>query len=358
MKREIIRSERLGESYIRVEHPSGLTVLLYPNKGMATTYALFATKYGSIDNAFRRSDEKEFVTVPEGIAHYLEHKMFDCKDGDAFSKYAKTGANANAYTSFDKTAYLFSCTDNFEESLRILLSFVTEPYFTEASVAKEQGIIGQEIGMYDDDPDWQVYFNLLGALYQKHPLRIDIAGTVETISHITADLLYRCYGCFYNLHNMVLSIAGNFDPEAALRLCDEILTPAEPITVERAHIDEPYAVGSRRVEVKMPVATSRSSLSVMEISYTRMVRPAFLGLAVQRTLSPRAAERNCMELSRVTQLRPVVKAAVPATVSARVKRAPPWTTPMGFLVSGRISSSPSASPLPAEVTMAPLLGPK
>ena len=256
MKREIIRSERLGESYIRVEHPSGLTVLLYPNKGMATTYALFATKYGSIDNAFRRSDEKEFVTVPEGIAHYLEHKMFDCKDGDAFSKYAKTGANANAYTSFDKTAYLFSCTDNFEESLRILLSFVTEPYFTEASVAKEQGIIGQEIGMYDDDPDWQVYFNLLGALYQKHPLRIDIAGTVETISHITADLLYRCYGCFYNLHNMVLSIAGNFDPEAALRLCDEILTPAEPITVERAHIDEPYAVGSRRVEVKMPVATT------------------------------------------------------------------------------------------------------
>ena len=135
MKKEIIRSQRLGEEYIRVEHPSGLTILLYPTPKLASTYALFATKYGSIDNSFRRSDESEFVTVPEGIAHYLEHKMFDCKDGDAFSKYAKTGANANAYTSFDKTAYLFSCTDHFEESLRILLEFVTEPYFTEASVA-------------------------------------------------------------------------------------------------------------------------------------------------------------------------------------------------------------------------------
>ena len=266
MKKEIIRSQRLGEEYIRVEHPSGLTILLYPTPKLASTYALFATKYGSIDNSFRRSDESEFVTVPEGIAHYLEHKMFDCKDGDAFSKYAKTGANANAYTSFDKTAYLFSCTDHFEESLRILLEFVTEPYFTEASVAKEQGIIGQEIGMYDDDPDWQVYFNLLGALYQEHPLRIDIAGTVDTIAKINADLLYRCYDCFYNLHNMVLSVAGNFDPDAALRLCDEILQPAAPITVERAHVSEPEAVRTHRVDVSMPVATTMFQVGFKGVS--------------------------------------------------------------------------------------------
>ena len=266
MKKEIIRSQRLGEEYIRVEHPSGLSILLYPTPKLASTYALFATKYGSIDNSFRRSDESEFVTVPEGIAHYLEHKMFDCKDGDAFSKYAKTGANANAYTSFDKTAYLFSCTDHFEESLRILLEFVTEPYFTEASVAKEQGIIGQEIGMYDDDPDWQVYFNLLGALYQEHPLRIDIAGTVETIAKINADLLYRCYDCFYNLHNMVLSVAGNFDPDAALRLCDEILQPAAPITVERAHVSEPEAVRTHRVDVSMPVATTMFQVGFKGVS--------------------------------------------------------------------------------------------
>ena len=194
--------------------------------------------------------------MPEGIAHYLEHKMFDCKDGDAFSKYAQTGANANAYTSFDKTAYLFLLHRPCGGETCASAGFVTEPYFTEASVAKEQGIIGQEIGMYDDDPDWQVYFNLLGALYQEHPLRIDIAGTVETISRINADLLYRCYDCFYNLHNMVLSVAGSFDPDAALRLCDEILKPAAPITVERAHISEPEAVRTHRVEVSMPVATT------------------------------------------------------------------------------------------------------
>ena len=256
MNREIIHSAAIGEDYIRVQHPSGLTVLLYPTRGFASTYALFATKYGSIDNRFRRSDEAEFVTVPEGIAHFLEHKMFDCRDGDAFSRYAKTGANANAYTSFDKTAYLFSCTYHFEESLRILLEFVTEPYFTQASVDKEQGIIGQEIGMFDDDPDWQVYFNLLGALYQKHPLRIDIAGTVDTIAKIDAGLLYRCYDCFYNLNNMVLSIAGNFDPDTVLRLCDEILAPAAPVTVERARVEEPEEVGAHRVEVSMPVATT------------------------------------------------------------------------------------------------------
>ena len=256
MQKELIQSHRMGEQYYRIQHPTGLTILLYPMEGFASAYALFATKYGSIDNSFRRSDEQDFVTVPEGIAHFLEHKMFDCKDGDAFAKYAKTGANANAYTSFDKTAYLFSCTDNFEESLRILLSFVTDPYFTQPSVDKEQGIIGQEIGMYDDDPDWQVYFNLLKAMYHSNPINIDIAGTVETISHIDADLLYRCYDSFYNLHNMVLSIAGNFDPETVLRLCDELLAPAAPVTVERAPVQEPETVRTPRMEVAMPVAST------------------------------------------------------------------------------------------------------
>ena len=133
-------------------------------------------------------------------------------------------------------------------------------------MAKEQGIIGQEIGMYDDDPDWQVYFNLLGALYQEHPLRIDIAGTVETIAKINADLLYRCYDSFYNLHNMVLSVAGNFDPEVALRLCDEILQPAAPITVERAHVSEPEAVRTHRVDVSMPVATTMFQVGFKGVS--------------------------------------------------------------------------------------------
>lgn len=132
-------SQRLGENYQKIHHPSGLTLLLCPMSQFSSAFALFATEYGSVDSTFKRPEDPDYVTVPDGIAHFLEHKMFECEDGDAFAKYAKTGASANAFTSFDKTAYLFSCTDNFKESLEILLNFVTKPYFTPETVAKEQG---------------------------------------------------------------------------------------------------------------------------------------------------------------------------------------------------------------------------
>ncbi len=254
--KEIIKSQRLGEEYIQIEHPSGLTLMLYPMKGYSTAYALFATQCGSIDDHFKTQQDDSYVQVPAGIAHFLEHKLFECEDGDAFAKYAKTGASANAYTSFDRTAYLFSCSDQFKETLSILLDFVTKPYFTQQTVEKEQGIIGQEIRMYDDNPDWQVFFNLLGALYQKHPIRVDIAGTVESIAQINADLLYRCYRTFYNLNNMVLAIAGNFEVDTVLELCDQILKPAENIVIERTPVDEPLQVAQKRVEVHLPVAVS------------------------------------------------------------------------------------------------------
>ena len=261
-----ISSPNTGDKYTHIHHKSGLEILVCEMEGFSTTEAMFGTKYGSINTQFKTAADKDYCTVPEGIAHFLEHKLFENEDCDVFDLYAKTGASANAFTSFDKTCYFFSCSDNFKASLKILLSFVQSPYFTPESVAKEQGIIGQEIGMYDDDPDWQVYFNLLGALYQEHPLRIDIAGTVETIARINADLLYRCYDCFYNLHNMVLSVAGNFDPDAALRLCDEILQPAAPITVERAHVSEPEAVRTHRVDVSMPVATTMFQVGFKGVS--------------------------------------------------------------------------------------------
>lgn len=251
---EKIVSERIGESYVRVEHPSGLTLLLSPMAGYSTAYALFATKCGSIDDSFALDEGEPFTRVPNGIAHFLEHKLFESEDGDAFELYAKTGASANAFTSFDRTAYLFSCTDRFAESLDILLNCVTKPYFTQKTVEKEQGIIGQEIRMYDDDPDWRVYFNLLGALYQEHPIRIDIAGTVESIAEIDADTLYRCYNAFYNLHNMVLAIAGNFDVDTVIEACDRVLKPAEPVKVRRRPVEEPRAVAKRRVEQKLEVA--------------------------------------------------------------------------------------------------------
>ena len=174
---EKIENERLGSCYYKVKHSSGLTMLLAPMEGFTTSYAMFGTAYGSVDTFIKTDEKGEFKKLPEGIAHYLEHKLFESEECSAFDRYAKTGANANAFTSFDRTSYLFTCSQNFKESLEILLDFVTHPYFTAETVAKEQGIIGQEIRMYDDSPDWRVLFNLLGAIYHKNPVKIDIAGT-------------------------------------------------------------------------------------------------------------------------------------------------------------------------------------
>jgi len=250
----MVSSRILNESYTRIEHPSGLTLMLCPMKGFSGAYALFATRYGSIDNAFAVGDG-DYQEVPAGIAHFLEHKLFESEEGDAFALYAKTGASANAYTSFDRTAYLFSCTDKFEQSIEILINLVTKPYFTAQTVAKEQGIIGQEIRMYDDDPEWRVYFNLLGALFHNHPIKIDIAGTVESISEITAETLYKCYNSFYNLNNMVLAVAGNFDIDTVVKACDKLLQPASDVKVRSKPVDEPDSVATRRVEQKFEVAS-------------------------------------------------------------------------------------------------------
>ena len=252
--REVIKSERLREQYTKITHSSGLQILLCPMDGFSSAYALFATKYGSVDTRFKTGGDDGFADVPAGIAHFLEHKMFESEEGDAFALYAKTGASANAYTSFDRTAYLFSCSENFEQSMEILLGLVTSPYFTAQTVQKEQGIIGQEIKMYDDSPDWRVFFNLLGALYHENPVKIDIAGTVESIAEIDADLLYRCYNTFYNLHNMVLAVAGNFDPEIVLKAADKLLKPAPEITITRGVFKEPDTVVKTRVEQHLPVS--------------------------------------------------------------------------------------------------------
>ncbi len=254
MKMNQVKSQRVGDCYYEMKHPSGLQIFVYPKENSHSTYAIFGTRYGSVDTSFQRSDEKEASTVPEGIAHFLEHKLFESEDGDAFSRYAKTGASANAYTSFDMTCYLFSCTENVYDSLEILLDFVQSPYFTEQTVQKEQGIIGQEIRMYDDDPQWRVLFNMLGGMYHQHPVKIDIAGTVESIAKITPDYLYRCYHTFYNLNNMVLCVAGNIDPERVAELADKMLKPSEPVEIKRIMAEEPDGVLKHRVEQKLSVA--------------------------------------------------------------------------------------------------------
>lgn len=261
---EEIKCNITGDKYYKVHHKSGLTIYIYPKKGFKSTSALFGAKYGSINTTFVK-DNGEQVVVPDGIAHYLEHKLFECEDGDAFVKYAKTGASANAFTSFDKTCYLFSCADNFEESLKILLEFVQEPYFTEETVQKEQGIIGQEIRMYDDDPSWRVMFNLLGAMYHTHPVKIDIAGTVESIAEITPQKLYDCYNGFYNLNNMALVVVGGSAKlDLIMEMADEYLKDSPAKDVNSTFPTEPEGVVTDYVEQKFPVSVPMFHLGFKE----------------------------------------------------------------------------------------------
>ena len=251
-----------GEEYTVATHSSGLKIYIFEKPEYNSAYALFGTKYGSIDTCFSVNGER--TEVPEGIAHFLEHKLFESEDGDAFTKYAKTGAYANAFTSFDRTCYLFSCSNRFEENLSILLDFVQSPYFTEKTVQKEQGIIGQEIRMYDDTPSWRVMFNMLEAMYHKHPVRIDIAGTVESIAQISADLLYRCYHTFYHPSNMFICIAGNVKTDEVLRQIDGAIKKTEPIRLTRITCDEPEEIVKPYVEQTFSVAQPMFCLGFKE----------------------------------------------------------------------------------------------
>ena len=244
-------------------HKSGLRVYVCEKNDYSSAYAIFGTRNGSIDTKFKVSGG-EFLEVPEGIAHYLEHKLFESEEQDAFERFAKTGAAANAFTSFDRTCYLFSCSSKFEENFRILLDFVQHPYFTEETVRKEQGIIGQEINMYDDNAGWRVLFNLLCAMYKVHPVRIDIAGTVESIAKINADLLYDCYNTFYNLNNMFICVAGNVEAEKIFALCDELLLDKEKIEIERFMPEEPENVVCDKTEISLPVSIPMFAIGFKE----------------------------------------------------------------------------------------------
>ena len=259
-----IKNDLLGEKYYKIRHTSGLTIYVFPKENYSSAYAVFGTRYGSIDTAFRKSSDENYTEVPEGIAHFLEHKLFESEELDAFERFAKTGASANAYTSFDKTCYLFSCSGNFKQNLDILLDFVRHPYFTQQTVEKEQGIIGQEIRMYRDVPDWRVLFNLLCAMYKNHPVRIDIAGTEESIAEISADLLYKCYEDFYNLGNMALAVAGNVSVEEVIESADRLLTKDEEFFVDRKIFSEEKEVVTSYVEEKLSVASPIFSLGFKE----------------------------------------------------------------------------------------------
>ena len=225
MEKTIVCPQADGK-YIRIDHSSGVTIFYYPTPNKSKSCAMIATRFGSINRVFQKRDSEEWMTAPDGIAHFLEHKLFEGPQGNAFDFYAKTGAKANAYTSNDKTAYYFIAADRFYDSLEILLQFIKNPYFTPENVEKEKGIIGQEIRMYDDEATWRGYLALTKALYQKHPVRIDIAGTEESIAPITDQTLYDCYNVFYDNSNLALFIAGDLELDKILGLCDKKLGTA------------------------------------------------------------------------------------------------------------------------------------
>ena len=244
--------ERIGEAVCRQRLANGLEVCVVPKPSYSKKYAFFSTRYGGMDTRFRL--DGKWLDTQAGIAHYLEHKMFDTREGNALQELAKNGAEPNAFTANAMTAYYFDSTEHFEENLRILLSFVSIPYFTAESVAKEQGIIGQEIRMIEDNPDWQIYTRMLRALYHNHAARTSIAGTVESISHITADTLYNCHKAFYTPANMILTVVGDVDPIHVADLANRLLPKLSGPVIERDYGEEPETVAEKETVMEMEVS--------------------------------------------------------------------------------------------------------
>jgi len=245
--------ENIAEQVIWKKCDCGLKVCVIPKKGYKKTYAVLATDFGSIDRHFVLKGEE--TTVPDGIAHFLEHKMFEQEDGsNAFDEFAKYGANANAFTSFEMTGYLFSTAEQWEKCLEHLLSYVYAPYFTDENVSKEQGIIGQEIKMYDDNPGWSVFFNMLRGMYKNHPINIDIAGTCEEIAKITKESLYTCYNSYYHPENMMLCVVGAADADKVFSIVDSTVSKTPYFKAETILPEEGEEVNTKFIERTMSVA--------------------------------------------------------------------------------------------------------
>jgi predicted Zn-dependent peptidase len=270
---EKINFDQLQEALYHEKMSNGLNVYILPKNGFNKTYATFTTKYGSVDNTFIPLGKDEYVKVPDGIAHFLEHKLFEKEDGDVFQQFSRQGASANAFTSFTRTAYLFSSTSDVEKNLETLIDFVQEPYFSEKTVEKEKGIIGQEITMYDDNPDWRLYFGLIQNLYQNHPVKIDIAGTIESISHITKDWLYECYNTFYHPSNMLLFIVGPVDPEKIMNQVRENQAKKDykdQREIKRKFESEPTQAAEKKQVLEMNVQTSKALVGIKALHVDQM----------------------------------------------------------------------------------------
>ncbi|MEZ0535655.1 EF-P 5-aminopentanol modification-associated protein YfmH [Caldicellulosiruptoraceae bacterium PP1] len=253
--------ERIYDNYLKEEiyiqnYPSGLKAFVIKKPNFSKVFAGYCTHYGSVDSKFIHPETKQLIEVPDGIAHFLEHKLFEEQQGSVFDRFSKFGGMANAFTSFKSTVYYFLASNNFNENFDILLDFVQNPYFTDQNVEKEKGIIAQEIRMYQDDPGWRVYFNLLQALYVKHPVKIDIAGTIESINKITKEDLYTCYNTFYHPSNMIILVCGDVNEKEVF----EKIEKSQKITkyqslIERVLPDEPNYINEKNIEINLSVSS-------------------------------------------------------------------------------------------------------
>lgn len=263
---QIIENSKVKEKVYIEKLDNGLTVMIIPKPGVQKKYMIWGTNYGSNDNEFIVPGEEEKTTVPNGVAHFLEHKMFEQENGtNSLDVLTSLGVDANAYTTNDHTAYLFECTDNFYEAMDELMDYVQHPYFTDQNVEKEKGIIGQEIMMYDDYPEWRVYLNAMEAMYHNNPIKIDIVGTIETISKIDKEILYKCYETFYNPSNMAMVICGDFEPEKLIKeVKKRLIDKKSNGKIERIFKEEPEEIVKEKIEQKLEVSQPLYTIGIKD----------------------------------------------------------------------------------------------
>ena len=263
---QVIENLKVKEKVYTEKLENGLTVMIIPKPGIMKKYIIWGTNYGSNDSKFIVPGEEKETEVPNGVAHFLEHKLFEQENGtNSLDVLTALGVNANAYTTNDHTAYLFECTDNFYEALDEFMDYVQHPYFTDENVEKEKGIIGQEIKMYDDYPEWKVYLNTMEAMYHNNPIKIDITGTIETISKIDKDILYKCYNTFYNPSNMALVVCGDFEPDKILEEIKKRLVENKSNgDIKRIYPEEPPEIVKEKIEQQMEVSQSLYSIGIKD----------------------------------------------------------------------------------------------
>lgn len=253
---QIIENSNVKEKVYIEKLENGMTIMFIPKKNIQKKYIIWATEFGSINNEFILPNEQSVTKIPDGVAHFLEHKMFEQSNGtNSLDTLTALGASANAYTTTDHTAFLFECTENFYEALDEYMDYIQHPYFTDKNVEKERGIIGQEIMMYQDYPDWIVYMNAIKCMYKNNPITVDIAGSIESISEINPEILYKCYNNFYNHSNMVMCVSGDFEPEELLKEIKKRLLAEKPVgEIKRIFPEEPEEIVSKQIVQKMDVS--------------------------------------------------------------------------------------------------------